>query len=69
MGFTKFQAYVAMAQDLKSDDAEWSVCTGARALEEAKRLADKWCERPGHWISQVRKIDNDTVYWCDIKRG
>lgn len=69
MGFTKFQAYVAMAQDLNSDDAEWSVCTGARALEEAKRLADKWAKRDGRWISQVRKIDDDTVYWVDVKKG
>jgi hypothetical protein len=55
----EYQAYIALAQDLRSDDAEWSVFTGKRAYEAAAARLDTWCARDGQWIGHIRKIAND----------
>jgi len=48
------QSYVVLAQDLNSDDAEWSVFTGPDALERAKKTLAKWTRREGRWVGNIR---------------
>jgi hypothetical protein len=50
------QAYVALAHDLNTDDCEWTVCTGPRALEQAQRQLAKWLGRDGKWVGNVRPV-------------
>lgn len=56
----KHQAYVVLAQDLNSDDAEWSVCTGKDAFERAQWKLSKWVAREGRWVGNIRKVSEDT---------
>lgn len=49
-----YQAYVVLAQDLNSDDAEWTVFTGVDALERSKKTLAKWTRRDGRWVGNIR---------------
>ena len=48
-----YTPYIAVAQDLNSDDAEWSISTGANAEETARHQARKWAARPGRWVAYI----------------
>ena len=53
-GATMNQAYVVLAQDLNSDDAEWTVCSGPHALGRAKATLETWIRREGRWVGNIR---------------
>lgn len=55
------QAYVVLAQNLDSDDAEWTVCTGQDALERAKTTLAKWVRREGRWVGNIRPTADPVV--------
>lgn len=55
------QAYVVLAQDLNSDDAEWTVCTGPDALERAKKTLSKWTRREGRWVGNIRPTSEPVI--------
>jgi len=55
------QAYVVLAQDLNSDDAEWTVCSGPDALERAQRTLLKWTRRDGRWVGNIRPTGQAVV--------
>ena len=48
------QAYVVLAQNLDSDECEWTVETGPDALERAERTLAKWTGRDGRWVGNIR---------------
>ena len=55
----EYQAYIALAQDLRSDAAEWSVFTGKRAYESATARLETWLTKDGKWVGHVRKVAVD----------
>ena len=52
------QAYVVLAHNLDSDDAEWTVCTGTHALGRAKATLAKWVRREGRWVGNIREVSD-----------
>lgn len=55
------QSYVVLAQNLDSDEAEWTVCTGVDALERAKKTLAKWGRRDGRWVGNIRPTDQPVI--------
>ena len=57
----KYPAYVALAQNPKTGECEWSIYTGVGALESATYRVNKWCEQEG-WIGFIRPTDEPVSY-------
>lgn len=55
------QAYVVLAQNLDTDECEWTVCTGTHALGRAKATLQKWTRREGRWVGNIRPTSDPVI--------
>lgn len=56
-----YPEYLAIAQDLNSDNCEWSIFGGKDAETAAKRRVEQWCEYYGaRWVGFVRPVGDPT---------
>ena len=54
-----YTPYIAVAHDLDSDDAEWSIFTGANAKESARHAARRWAAKPGRWVARTYPLASE----------
>lgn len=55
---SEYTAYVVLAQDLDSDDCEWTVHTGRTAYIQACATARRWVQKQGRWVAQIRDCNS-----------